>query len=371
MSGAPEQPGGSPVGARWEPGGSKIRRMRKAADRPGWLDNSGVRVCSLVALFLVSLIVPCLVVAQDQDDEIVATLAAGRVIVHATRENVIFIAINEPIEEAGSAPPRVVSLDGHHIGVLFGSSEWRIPAEPTPIRLDKDLARTAGPDPNWQGSYNGDAEPDLETIGVAFLEKLTPLAARLHHKLDFPPDQPLFELVVIGFGPRDYGPEVWTVEYRMTQQEVSSRGDFWQTRVLRPRFEQIYPPGKHEPRKMVETCYPLACKGPTLQQFIEANEPSLAKLSSSDPKWAKVADLIAKGQAQKASPTDAAPFLRAAIPLIYSGRSFVMGQFEDQRGFDWIVPPQEPVEKAQKEPVDKSRPPDAPTLRRRADPPPR
>ena len=50
-----------------------------------------------------------------------------------------------------------------------------------------------------------------------FLEKLTPLAARLHHKLDFPADQPLFEMVIIGFGPHDYGPEVWTVEYRMTQ----------------------------------------------------------------------------------------------------------------------------------------------------------
>src|SRR5215831_5618718 len=79
--------------------------------------------------------------AQDQDDEIVATLAGGRVIVHATRENLIFIAINEPIEEAGSVPPRVVSLDSRHVGVLFGSSEWKIPADPNPIRLDKQLTR--------------------------------------------------------------------------------------------------------------------------------------------------------------------------------------------------------------------------------------
>jgi hypothetical protein len=328
------------------------------------------RISSHLALVLFPLLLlPCLLPAQDQDDEIVATLAAGRVIVHATRENMIFVAINEPIEEAGSVPPRVLSLDTHHIGVLFGSSEWRIPAEPTPIRLDKNLTRIGTPDPKYSGTYTGVAEPDLETIGVAFLEKLTPLAARLHRKLDFPPDQPLFELVVIGFGPADYGPEMWTVEYRMTQQLVSSRGDFWQTRVLRPRFEQIYPPGKHEPRKLVETCYPSACKGPTLQQFIEANEPSLAKLSSSDAKWAKAADLIAKGQAQKASTTDSAPFLRAAIPLIYTGRQFVMGTLEEQHGFDWIVPPEEPVEKAQKKEEDKNRPPEAPTLRRRTDPP--
>ena len=307
------------------------------------------------------------VLAQDRDDEIVATLAGGRVIVHATRENIIFIAINEPIEEAGSVPPRVISLDSHHVGVLFGSSEWRIPAEPKPIRLDKELTHIATQDPKYAGSYNGDAEPDLETIGVAFLEKLTPLAARLHHKLDFPADQPLFELVVIGFGPKDYGPEVWTMEYRMMQEMISSRGDFWQTRVLRPRFEQIYPPEKKAPKKLVETCYPGACKGPTLQQLIEGNEPSLAKLSGSDAKWAKAADLIANGQAQKTVTPDTAAFLRAAIPLIYTNRQFVMGTFEEQHGFDWIVPPEEPVERAKQE--DKNRPPEAPTLRRRVDPP--
>jgi hypothetical protein len=305
--------------------------------------------------------------AQDQDDEIVATLAGGRVIVHCTRENIIFIAINEPIEEAGSVPPRVISLDSHHVGVLFGSSEWRIPAEPNPIRLDKLLTHIANQDPKYAGSYNGDAEPDLETIGVAFLEKLTPLAARLHHKLDFPANQPLFELVVIGFGPRDYGPEVWTMEYRMTQEMISSRGDFWQTRVLRPRFEQIYPPEKKAPKKLVETCYPGACKGPTLQQLIEGREPSLAKLSGSDAKWAKAVDLIANGQAQKTITPDTAAFLRAAIPLIYTNRQFVMGTFEEQHGFDWIVPPEEPVERAKQE--DKDRPPEAPTLRRRVDPP--
>jgi hypothetical protein len=304
--------------------------------------------------------------AQDRDDEIVATLAGGRVIVHATRENIIFIAINEPIEEAGSVPPRVVSLDTHHVGVLFGSSEWRIPAEPNPIRLDKQLTHIANQDPKYAGSYN-DAEPDLETIGVEFLEKLTPLAARLHHKLDFPADQPLFELVVIGFGPSDYGPEVWTLEYRMAQELISSRGDFWQTRVLRPRFEQIYPSDKKAPKKLTETCYPGACKGPTLQQLIEGNEPSLAKLSGSDPKWAKAADFIAKGQAQKALTPDTAAFLRAAIPLIYAKRQFVMGTFEEQHGFDWIVPPEEPVERAKQD--DKNRPPEAPTLRRRVEPP--
>jgi len=34
---------------------------------------------------------------------------------------------------------------------------------------------------------------------------------------------------------------------------------------------------------------------------------------------------------------------------------------DERRGFEWMVPPDEPVEKAQE---DKNRPPDAPTLRR-------
>ena len=304
--------------------------------------------------------------AQDKDDEIVATLTGGRVIVHATRESVTFIAIDEPIE-AGSAPPRVMNVDSHHVAVLFGSTEWRIPADPNPIRLDRGRITSNSIDMRYSSTYNGEAEPDLETLGVGFLEKLTPLAARLHHKLDFPADQPLFELVMIGFGPADYGPEVWTVEYRMTQAVVAARGDYWQTKVLRPRFTQLYPPDKKAPHTLVETCYPAECKGPTLQQLLEGNEPTLEKLAKSDAKLSKAADFISKGQAQKAVAADAVAFLRAAVPLLYTGRRFVMGTFEEQHGFDWVVPPDEPIEKAKKE--DKNVPAQPPTLRRRVDPP--
>ncbi len=303
--------------------------------------------------------------AQDQDDEIVATLTGGRVIVHATRESVTFIAIDEPIE-VGAAPPRAMTLDSRHVAILLGSSEWRIPADPNPTRLDKGYTRLGGQDPHYQGSFGGEAEPDLETMGVSFLEKLSPLAARLHHKLDFPPEQPLFELVIIGFGPPGYGPEVWTVEYRMTQTNVASRADYWQTRVLRPRFTQLYPPEKRDPRKLVETCYPGECKGPTLQQLLEGNEPTLEKLARSDPKFLKAVDLISKGQAQKAAAADSTSFLRAAVPLIYSGRRFIMGSYEEEHGFDWVVPPDEPIEKAKDE---GKRPTEAPTLRRKVDPP--
>jgi hypothetical protein len=320
----------------------------------------------LLLFFILGAVVSVPASAQDKDDEIVATLTGGRVIIHATQESITFIALDEPIE-AGAAPPRVMSVDGSHVAVLFGSSEWRIPADPNPIRLDKGYTRAGTPDPRYQGSYSGEAEADLEQMGVAFLEKLTPLAARLHHKLDFPSDQPLFELVVIGFGPRDYGPEVWTVEYRMTQTNITSRGDFWQTRVLRPRFEQIYPPEKHTPRKLVEICYPGACKGPSLQQLLEGNEPTLEKLAKSDVKLSKAVTLISNGQAQKAARVEANTFLRAAVSLIYPDRHFVMGTYEEEHGFQWTVPPNEPIERVKQ---DKNHPTEAPSLRRSTDSPP-
>src|SRR6267154_6048562 len=158
---------------------------------------------------------------QAPEDEIVANLAGGRVIVHVARDgNIVFAAINEPVE-AGGVPPRVVETDPTHVAVLLGASEWRLPADPKPVRLDRNFERIHARDPKYQYDV-GEAEPDLETIGVAVLEKLRPLTSRLHHKIDLPPDDPLLEMVLIGYAPNNYGPEVWTIEYRVQQEQVST-----------------------------------------------------------------------------------------------------------------------------------------------------
>lgn len=302
---------------------------------------------------------------RDREDEIVASLAGGRVIVHVAREAILFAAIDHPVEDR-SVPPRVMELDSTHIGVILGASEWQSPGDPKPVRMDRDLPRIRAKDPKYEG-YAGEAEPDLETIGAGFLEKLRPVVSRLHRKLDFPADLPLFEVVVIGYAPSDYGPEVWTIEYRIEQEEIATRGDFWQTRILRPRFTQLYPPEKHAPRTLVETRYPADLKGATLLDLIQGNDPKVARLGGSDPKFAKVLESIEKGQAQKAVGVDSADFLRAVVPLIAGNSRFVIGKMEDQRGFDWIVAPDEPIEKMKE---DKNRPPEAPSLRRRPKPQP-
>ena len=333
-----------------------------------------------LSIFFAATLLPAFAAAQtlQREDEIVASLAGGRVIAQVAKDNVIiFAAINQPVEQ-NSVPPRVLQLDSLHIGVLFGASEWQIPSAPTPVRLDRDYQSIVQSTNNQRyAPYPGQEAPDLETIGIAFLEKLRPLVAQLHHKLDFRPDDALFELIILGFGP-DYGPEVWQVEYRIEQEQVAARGEYWQTHILRPRFTQLYPPegGKKAPHTLVEARYPpedpavLASKvvtrntEPPLIALIQAGDPALSRLRSSDPKFAKVMDAIDHGQAQKASATDSADFLRAALPLIAGGNKFFLGTMEEQHGFDWIVPPDEPVQKAD----DKTRPPSAPSLRRKPTP---
>ena len=304
---------------------------------------------------------------QEREDEIIANLAGGRVIVHVARDgNIVFAAIDQPME-AGGVPPRVVELDSTHVAVIFGASEWRMPADPQPVRLDRNFQRIAGRDPRYQYDAS-EAEPDLETIGVAFLEKLRPLVSQLHHKIDIAADEPLLELVLIGYAPNNYGPEVWTVEYRVQQQQVATRGEYWQTRPLRPRFTQLYPPEKKAPRIIVEARYPAELEAPAIMGLIQGDDPVVDRLTKSDPRFAKVVEAVNKGQANKAVPNDAADFLRALLPLIAPNSRFVMAKMEEQHGFEWIVPPEEPVEKAKKEAEDKNRPPEAPSLRRKPQP---
>jgi hypothetical protein len=303
--------------------------------------------------------------AFAQEDEIVANLAGGRVIIHVTRDGIVFGAIDHPLE-AKSVPPRVATIGSSHIGIFFGASEWQIPAQPRPIRLDRDI-----PDvrpyttPGYQPA--GAAEADLETIGVNFLEKLRPLVSQLHHKFDLKPDEPLVEIVLIGYAPRDYGPEVWLLEYRAEQESVGGKNDYRQTHILRPRFTQLYPPEKHAAKTILEMRFPEDLQDMPLTGLIQQNDPRIAHLLSSDARFTKVAEQIEHGQANKSITQDAADFLRAALPILAGNSHFIEGQLGEGGGFDWIVPPEEPVEKQQRA-EDKDRPPDAPTLRRKPTP---
>jgi hypothetical protein len=262
----------------------------------------------------------------------------------------------------------VAAIGNTHVGIMFGASEWQVPAQPRPIRLDKDVGdiRQSAASQAYQPPGAGD--PDLELIGVGFLEKLRPLVSQLHRKFDLKPDEPLFEIVLIGYAPKDYGPEVWVIDYGAEQKAVSSRDDYLQTRVLRPRFTQLYPPEKHEAKTLVEVRFPNDLQNIPLLGLIQQNDPRISHVVSSDPRFTKLIEQIERGQANKAPAQDSADFLRAALPLMANGATFVEGRMMEGGGFDWVVPPEEPVQKQRAGDADKDRPADAPTLMRKPKP---
>ena len=322
------------------------------------------RGIELMRLFALLLLAGFLVVLPTpaQEDEIVANLAGGRVLIHVTRDAIVFGMIDHPVE-AKSVPPRVAAIGSSHIGILFGASEWQVPAQPKPIRLDKDIGDLRASSSSYQPPGSGD--PDLEVIGTGFLEKLRPLVSQLHHKFDLKPDEPLFEIVLIGYAPKMYGPEVWLIDYGAEQESVGSRAEYWQTHLLRPRFTQLYPPEKHEPKTLFEVRFPENLQAVPLMGLLQASDPGLTQLRSSDPRFAKLVDQLEHGQANKSVTQDSVDFLRAALPLVAGGASFVEGKMEEAGGFEWIVAPEEPVEKRAE---DKNRPADAPTLVRKPKP---
>jgi len=302
-----------------------------------------------------------------QEDEIVANLAGGRIIIHVANDGIVFAAIDHPLE-AKSVPPRVAALGSTHVGVFFGASEWQVPAQPRPIRLDRDVSdmRSAA---TYTYSPPGSGDPDLELIGVGFLEKLRPLVSQLHSKIDLKPDEPLVEIVLIGYGPQGYGPEVWRIDYRAEQKSISANSNFLQTDILRPQFTQLYPPEKHQAKTLIEASFPASQQPTPLIGLIQANDPRIARICSSEPRFAKVAEHIDRGQANKVTMQDAGDFLRAALPFLAGDAKFVEGEVGETGGFQWIVPPQEPREKTNRaEAEDKDRPPDAPTLMRKPNP---
>lgn len=297
-----------------------------------------------------------------QEDELVADLAGGRVIVHVAQDAILFAAIDSPLE-AKSVPPRVATVGAGHIAILLGASEWQALDQPKPIRLDRDLQAITPRDPRYAAPEGG-GESDLEQIGIMFLEKLRPLATQLHHKIDLKPDEPLLQIVLIGYAPQDYGPEVWTLEYFVEQEEGGTKGDYWKTHIQRPRFTQLYPPEKHQPKVPVEARFPASLPGVPFLGLLQQNDPALLRLKNSDVRFAKVVQLIEKGEAQKANASDSEDFLRAALPLIAGKANFIQGSLSELHGFHWVVPPDEPIEKQPKA-KDKNGPPEPPSLRRK------
>jgi hypothetical protein len=294
-------------------------------------------------------------------EEVVANLAAGRVIVAVVKDAILIATVENPFE-AQTHPPTPVPLSGDRAGVILGAVDWFSPSSKVQIaRLDHDLPRVHGhvkpQGPRLQAGVEGNEATDIEFVGEGLGDRLNEVVKNLHAKMELPEGEPLVELVMADVIP-GYGPEVWHVNYSIEQ--FPQRGDFWETRVPRPHFLQDWPPEKEEPRTLIEFDYPPALTKPTVMEMLRQKDPRLEKLLSSDPVMASVSSMLLKGISNKITAADATQFLRAVVNAVSSPNARqTMATIGFQSGFTWILqPPNEPKPNLQQ----KERPADAPTL---------
>lgn len=296
--------------------------------------------------------------SQAAGDELVANLAAGRVLIYVAKDGIAIGAVEKHIE-AESRPPVVVQLSGRRAAILLGAVEWLEFGSGAPsARMDRELLRVAGQFASGKRLQQEHAE-DIEAVGLGMLEALRKMTERLHHKLDLGPEEPLVELLLIGYV-QDYGPEVWSLRYRIVQEPL--RGNYWHTRLLRPRYTQLYPPEKSQPHTLIEVRYPAEDSSPgLLEQWNQ--EPKLAPLRTGDTQLVQAAELLATGQSQKAKLDDAAAWMRAALnTLTPPNNTQILAVITEEKGFDWILaPPKAPARAEEAAP----REPAAPTLRKK------
>lgn len=289
-----------------------------------------------------------------------ANLATGRVVFCVTKDAII-VAATSGGGEVGSRPPAVLSVSSGRIGVLLGAIDWTAPDTAKTTRFDSELPAVAANALRRPAQKSAQETSEIEDIGVGMLELIRPLVDQIHHKLDLAPDEPLAELILVDYV-QDYGPEIWNLQYRVHQENLAN--DYWQTRILRPAYVQLYPPEKGQPRTFVEVEYPASIPRLQLAERIAQSDPQFGRIAHSSRDVSEAVAFIAAGNSAKARSSPTSDFMRAAIPLAGGNeQSLVMAVLDMDRGFQWVLAPQEaiPPGKTQTQPIE----PDAPSLRKR------
>jgi hypothetical protein len=299
--------------------------------------------------------------SDQPGEEVVANLAAGRVVVAVVKDAILIVTVENPFE-AQTHLPAPIPLSGQRAGILLGAVDWFSPSANIQIaRLDRELPRLRGrvsiDAPKLSPALEGTEATDIEFVGQGLGDRLSEVVKQLHAQMKLPEGEPLVELVVADVV-AGYGPEVWHVDYFFEQ--YPQRGDFWETRIPRPRYLQDWPPEKEQPRTLIEFDYPPGMVSSTLLEMLRQKDPRLEKLSISDSTMFSVASMLLNGSSNKIKAADATQFLRAAIHAISPPNSReTMASIGFASGFTWIVqPPNEPKPALQQ----KERPADAPTL---------
>jgi hypothetical protein len=323
------------------------------------------RIASALGILLCALApsAPAQETSAGTVEEIVANLAAGRVIIAVVKDVILIATLEDPIE-VQTRPPIPVQLSSKRAGIILGPVEWFSPSSQQELaQINRELphlrAREIANTPHLGQTQEGAEATDIEAIGQGLLERLNHVVQDLHERITLPAGEPFVELIVADFQP-GYGPEVWQLTYSLKQSP--ERGDFWDTHVLRPVYLQYWPPEKGQLHTLVEFHYPPGDATPTLLDLLRQNDPRLQRIRT-DPKMAEVAQRFLDGQSGKIPSGDATQFLRAALEAIAPPKAReTMASIGFETGFDWILqPPPEPERLPS--PKEKERPADAPTLR--------
>jgi hypothetical protein len=307
---------------------------------------------------------PVAIAQQVQDapgEEVVANLAAGRVIIAVVKDAILIVTLENPIEPQ-TRVPTPVEINGRRAGIILGAVEWISPSSQVEFaRLDRDLphihSQTAIQAPHLQETAPDTEAKDIEDVGRALAERLNQIAKNVHSQIHMAENEPVVELILADYMDR-YGAEVWQLTYSFKQ--AMERENYFDTKIPAPHYLQIWPPEKGQPHTLMEFHYPPEVASPTLLDLLRQRNPALEKICSSDPKTREVANLFLAGESNKILAVDATQFLRAALTTIASPESReTMAAIGIETGFDWILkPPAEPKRPGE----EKERPDDAPSL---------
>lgn len=306
---------------------------------------------------------------QSASGEIVATLSAGHVVWCVTKDAILVAAVGGG-DEQGSHLPAILPIGSFRMGVLLGAVDWNQGSAGKAVRLDAELPQAASNATRRPIQTGGPPDPnepsEIEQIGVGLLEVLRPLVGQLHRKLDLATDEPLVELLLADYV-ENYGPEIWSLKYRIRQDNLGN--DYWETRILRPAYYQLYPPGKGSARTFMEAQYPASLPPLGLVARLAQNDPQIGAIRSASTDIDQATTTISNGHSDKALGAPVADFLRAALPAIVGKPAgLILAEVDAKRGFQWLVPPAEPPPAASPTQTKPSEP-GAPSLRKYIPPP--
>jgi hypothetical protein len=305
-----------------------------------------------LALWLVLLTFASPLAAQETSEtpgeEVVVNLATGRLVIAVVKDAILIATVENPIEPQTHAPIPV-QLAGRSAGIMLGAVDWFSPSSQLELaRLDQELPRlrthfvNAAPGPHLNQVGPNVEASDIESIGQGVFERLNIVAYNnLHAKLDWPPDEPVAQLILADYV-EGYGPEVWQLTF-FIQQEMQ-RLDYYNTRISHPTYVQMWPPEKGQPHSLLEFQYPPDKTLPTLLDMLRQKDPRIEKICASDPKMREVANRFLAGESNKLLSVDATQFLRAALTVLSPPNAReTMAAIAADTGFDWILrPPAEP-----------------------------